>query len=315
MKVIFFILISLFSFSISDTLYSQTIFNYRYIEVCSGKTNTVRVVLNNNNDFFTVFFFGEAETFSITDFNNGSYSEWMDRVYRDWSKYYPCSEVLSLVQETSKKVAQKNSNDVSQPLIVVSSDLAFFSPNDFRMGLGWSEVDRLSDKLVGGVGTIGTAGTYAMGYFRLNPILPNISMIENYNILWVYGNWLGNLINGIYYKYNQYGFFSFNSMTFGNMNGFGFQNNSFLLGSSVPIFSNHQISINSLLLVNYTYYEKVFKLNYWFDNAIRINPNISFIIKLSPTFGISITGNVTHRLGVDGGFVNYGIMTGAKLLF
>ena len=53
---------------VSSNTFAQTIFNYRYTEVCSGRTNTVKVVLNNNSDFFTVFFFGETKTFSKLDY-------------------------------------------------------------------------------------------------------------------------------------------------------------------------------------------------------------------------------------------------------
>jgi hypothetical protein len=300
---------------IPNLLYSQTSFNYRYTEVCSGRTNTVKVVLNNNSDFFTVFFFGENKTFNSTQFNNGEYAEWMDRVYRSWSEYYPCQEVLALVQETSKKVASKGSKNEIQPVIVVSSDLAFFSPNDLRIGGGWSETDRISQKSVGGLLAIGTGNIYSFGYFRLNPILPNTNSVENYNILLVNGNWLGNLMNGLYLSYQGSGAFLFNSITFGDMNGFAFQNNGLLLGGFLPIYRNNQIALNSLMVVSYTYYERVFKINYWFDNAVRVNPNLTLTFQLSPTFGINVTGNITHRVGVDGGFVNYGIMTGAKLLF
>jgi hypothetical protein len=309
------IILILFLVTCSTSVFSQTIFNYRYTEVCSGRTNTVRVVLNNNSDFFTVFFFGENKTFSINQFNNGEYADWMDSVYRSWSEYYPCSEVLALVQETSKKVAERNSKEFTQPIIIISSDLAFFSPNDFRIGGGWSETDKVSGRSVGGLSTIGSGRIYSFGYFRLNPVLPNTNSVENYNILLVDGNWLGNLMNGLYYNYNGSGAFIFNSMTFGDMNGFPFQNNGLLLGGFLPIYKSNQIALNSLMVLSYTYYERVFKINYWLDNAVRVNPNITFTFNLSPTFGINITSNITYRLGVDSGFVNYGIMTGAKLLF
>jgi hypothetical protein len=312
MKVIILIL---FLVTYSPSVFSQTSFNYRYTEVCSGRTNTVKVVLNNNSDFFTVFFFGENKTFSSTQFNNGEYAEWMDMVYRSWSEYYPCQEVLALVQETSKKVAERNSKEFTQPIIIISSDLAFFSPNDFRIGSGWSETDRITGKSVGGLGTIGSGRIYSFGYFRLNPVFPNTNSVENYNILLVDGNWLGNLMNGLYYNYNGSGAFIFNSMTFGDMNGFPFQNNGLLLGGFLPIYGSNQISLNSLMVFSYTYYERVFKINYWFDNAIRVNPNLTVTFQLSPTFGINVTSNMTYRFGVDSGFINYGIMTGAKLLF
>lgn len=312
MKII--ILISLLTTWPAYT-FSQTTFNYRYIEVCSGRTNNVKVFLNNDRDFFTVFFFGENKTFSRNQFDNGEYAEWMDVIYGSWSEYYPCQEVLGLVQETSKKVAETNSKEFTQPIIIISSDLAFFSPNDFRIGSGWSDTDRISGKLVGGMGTVGSGRIYSFGYFRLNPVFPNTNSVENYNIIFIDGNWLGNLINGLYYNNKGSGIFTFNSMTFGDMNGFPFQNNGLLLGGFLPIYKNNQLELNSLMVLSYTYYERVFKINYWFDNAVRVNPNISFTFKLSPTFGINVTSNVTYRMGVDSGFINYGIMTGAKLLF
>jgi len=300
---------------VPSVLYSQTTFSYKYTEVCSGRTNTVKVALTNSSDFFTVFFFGESRTFTRSQYNDGTYADWMDRVYKSWSEYYPCQEVLGLVQETSKKVAERNSKEFTQPIIIVSSDLAFFSPNEFRVGGGWSETDRLSEKSVGALATVGSGRIYSFGYFRLDPILSNTNFVQNYNILLVSGDWLGNLMNGLYYNYKGSGTFIFNSITFGDMNGFAFQNNGILLGGFLPIYGNNQLSVSSLLVVSYTYYEKVFKLNYWFDDIVRVNPNLTLTVKVSPTFGINVTANTTHTVGASNGFVNYGIMTGAKLLF
>jgi hypothetical protein len=300
---------------IPNLLYSQTSFNYRYTEVCSGRTNTVKVVLNNKSDFFTVFFFGENKTFSQTQFNNGEYADWMGRVYTKWSKYYPCQEVLSVVQETSKRVADKGSKDVVQPVIVISSDLAFFTPNDIRIGSGWSETDRLSKKSVGGVGTFGTGNVYALGYFRLSPLTSTLNSIENYNLIFADGSLLGNLINGIYFDSKGDAVFLLNSIVFGNMNGFAFQNNGIILGGSYNILRSSTLDLKGIMIVNYTYYEQIFNLKYWIDNSVKVNPNLSFTYKLSPTFGLNITTNITYRLGRNDGLLNIGILSGGRLSF
>ena len=300
---------------VSSNTFAQTIFNYRYTEVCSGRTNTVKVVLNNNSDFFTVFFFGENKTFSKLDYFNGTYDVWMDDVYTKWTNYYPCQEVLSLIQETSKRVAGKGSKEVAQPVIVVSSDLAFFTPNEFRIGSSWSETDRITKASSGGLGTFGNGKVYAVGYFLLNPIIPNLNSVQNYNIILADGSLLGNLINGVYYELNSNGIFGFSSITFGNMNGFSFQNNGILVGGIYDIYKGNQFSFKGVLVVSYTYYEKIFDLTYWFDNSVKINPNITMSYKLSPTFGFSITANTTYRIGRNNGLLNFGILSGAKLFF
>ena len=296
-------------------LYSQTTFSYNYTEVCSGRTNTVKVVLNNNSDFFTVFFFGESRTFSRGEYNSGVYADWMDQVYKSWSQYYPCAELLALVQETSKKVASKNSKEVVQPVIIVSSDLAFFSPSDLRVGGGWSEANLITKRSVGALTSLGTGKVYSFGYFRLTPVTLRTNSVENYNIIHVEANWLGNLINGVYYNYKGDGAVVFNSITFGNMNGFAFQNNGVMLGGVSDIYKNNQLNLKGLLVVSYTYYEKVFKLDYWFDNAMRINPNVTLNYQVSPTFGFSVTSGLTYRVGKDPQLINFGILTGAKLFF
>lgn len=312
MKSLLFLIIFLISL---ENVHSQTVFNYNYTEVCSGRQNTVRTVLNNSNEVFTVFFFGETRTFSPHEVNDGSYGEWMDGVYRRWSEYYPCQEVLALVQETSKKVAERNSKEFTQPIIIVSSDLAFFSPNEFKVGSGWSETDILTGRSVGSLVSVGNGRIYSAGYFRLNPFQENINLVENYNIVYVNGNWLGNLIHGIYYDYGGDGIFLFNSATFGNMNGFAFQNNGILLGGFKNIYQDRQYNIKGMMVVSYTYYEKVFQLNYWIDRSVRLNPNLTLTYQISPTFGINVTGNLTYRVGEINQLLNFGILSGAKLFF
>jgi len=310
MKIFLFLLLSL----LSNLANAQTVFHYRYTEVCSGEIKTVRTVVENREDRFTVFFFGEYRNFTYSEVIDGSYERWLANVYKRWTDYYPCAELSALLQETTKKVAEQNDTDISQPLIVVSSDLAYFTGGEIKTGVGYSEANRLTGVGKGGVGSLGNTRVSSFGLFRITPISGNLNTVENFNVILTDGNVLGNLLHGVYYRNKKGSLFAFNAITFGFLNGFGFQDNTIVLGGGTKLYSDRKIEINSILVTSYTYHVRIFKISYWFEDHLKINPNLSATYKLSPSFGLGLTGTLTYRTDQKQ-ITNSGILIGGKLFF
>jgi hypothetical protein len=310
MKVLLFILFAL----IGLPLKAQTTFYYKYKEVCSNEIRTVKVNLENSGGNFTVFFFGEYRTFTLADVESGAYDGWMSRVYRQWTDYYPCVELSALVEETTKKVAEQNDSDVSQPLIIVTSDVAYYSGGDVKFGFGYSEADRLSGVGKGGVGSFGNSKVSSFGLFRITPIDRTLNTVENFNLIITEKTLLGNLLHGVYYKHRLGGVFAFNAMTFGFLNGFGFQDNTLVFGGGGKVYSNNQLNVSTMLVTTYTYHVRLFKISYWFEDHIKLNPNLSITYKVSPSFGLGLSGTMTYR--TDEKIVtSSGLLLGGKLFF
>ena len=310
MKALFFILFTL----IGIPLKGQATFNYRYREVCSNEIRTVRVNLENSGGNFTIFFFGEYRTFTLSDFENGTYEQWMNRVYNQWTEYYPCVELSALLGETTKKVAEQNDTDISQPLIIVTSDLAYYSGGEIKSGFGYSEANRLTGVGNGGVGSFGNSKVSSFGLFRITPIDRTLNTVENFNVIITERNMLGNLLHGVYYKHRLGGVFAFNSMMFGFLNGFGFQDNTLVFGGGGKLYSDNRINVSSILVASYTYHVRIFKISYWFEDHIKLNPNLSITYKLSPSFGLGLSGTVTYRTD-EKVITNSGLLLGGKLFF
>lgn len=294
--------------------FAQTTFYYKYKEVCSGETRTVKATIENREDTFTIFFFGEYRTFTYLDFVNGAYEQWMVTVYRQWTQYYPCAELSALVQETSKKVAEQNETEITQPLIIVSSDLGYYSGGVIRTGVGYSETNRLTGVGSGGVGSLDTETVSSFGIFRINPISKTTNAVENLNLIITTDYVLGNLLHGFHYKHRLGSAFLFNTITFGFLNGFGFQDNSLVFGGGGKIYSNNHININLITIVSYTYHVRIFKISYWFEDHLKLNPNLSLTYKLSPSFGLGLTGTINYRTDQRRP-TNAGLLAGGKLFF
>ena len=106
----------------------------------------------------------------------------------------------------------------------------------------------------------------------------------------------------------------FNSITFGILNNYRFQDTSVIVGVSNKLYSNPYFSINSTVVFSYIYYVKVFKLSYWFEDHVKLNPNLSFTWKLSPTFGLNLAASINYRTD-SREFTSPGVLLGAKYLF
>ena len=292
----------------------QTFFKYRYKEICTEQNRTVQVEVSQKNDTFTVFFFGESETFNRFEMQDGTYIAWMDKVNRLWNEYYPCAEIQELVTSSSKRIADSGEVELGAPLLALSSDLAYFSPSEFRTGTGYSTQNLRTGLRYGTLGSFGNTRKSSVGYYRMKPLNEKWNRVESFGGLYIEGDFLGNLFNGVYYKNRKLSTFLFNSVTFGILNNYRFQDTSLILGVSKKLYSNPYFSINTTVIFSYIYYVKVFKLSYWFEDHVKLNPNLSFTWKLSPTFGLNLATSINYRTD-SREFTSPGVLLGAKYLF
>jgi hypothetical protein len=309
-----FLLIVIFLFLCSSPSYGQTIFKYSYREICTEQVRSVQVDVSQTNDTFTVFFFGESETFDKFEMHDGTYHAWMVRVNKLWNEYYPCAEIQELVAASSKRVAEGGEVELGAPLLVLSSDLAYFSPYEFRAGSGYSTQNLKTGLKYGASSSFGNSQKSALGYYRMKPIGDRLSRVESFGGLYIEGDFLGNLFNGVYYRRNKMSTFLFNSVTFGILNNYRFQDTSLILGISNKLYSNPYFSISSTVVFSYIYYVKVFKLSYWFEDHVKLNSNLSLTWKLSPTFGLNLATSINYRSD-SREFSSPGVLLGAKYLF
>lgn len=291
---------------------AQFSYNYSYKEVCSDELRTVNVTLEKKGNLFTTSFFGELGVFTQQQIGNGDFLTWLKTTYDAWTEYYPCAEIKAIVEDAAKKAAQGNEIEIGQPLLVVSSDLAYGYPGTYKIGSGYTSEDRLTGKKFGGIGSLGNSKISSFGGYRLTPIKQDLNTVESYNLLFVREDFLGNLTHGIYKNKKNYSYFLFNSMTFGYLNGFGFQDNTIILGGSKKLINSNQIAINLIILNSYNYYTKVFKIKYWFEDYIKISPTMTFTFKLSPSFGINLGGTMTYRTDTKERY-GYGALLGGRL--
>lgn len=298
----------------SSPVSGQSLFKYKYREICTDQVRSVQVEVSQQNDTFTVFFFGESETFDRIEMHDGTYYAWMEKINKLWNEYYPCAEIQELVTASSKRVAEAGEVELGAPLLVLSSDLAYFSPSEFRAGSGYSTQNLRTGLRYGALSSFGNAKKSAIGYYRMKPITKRLNRVESFGGLYIEGDFLGNLFNGVYYKSNKISTFVFNSITFGILNNYRFQDTSVIVGVSNKLYSNPYFSINSTVVFSYIYYVKVFKLSYWFEDHVKLNPNLSFTWKLSPTFGLNLAASINYRTD-SREFTSPGVLLGAKYLF
>jgi hypothetical protein len=295
--------------------FSQTIFNYRYTEVCSGKINTVKVVLNNNSDFFTVFFFGETKTFSKLDYSNGLYDVWMGDLYTKWTKYYPCAEIKELITDAAKSASESGDVDVSQPIVIMASDFGYKNRGVYTTTAGYNKANLLTSTSEGILLAVGTDVIGNIGYFRISPFKGKIKSLININLLLLQQSFIGNITFGLLGDAGKIGsYFVLHTMTFGKLNGYPFQDNTMMLGHSKKILDINQLTLSTNLILSYTYRVKVFTLDYWMEDYIGIKPFINMGYKLSPTFGLNVT--YTTSLRTDRNTSDrYSILLGGRVLF
>ena len=90
-KVIGVLITLLFSF-LNFTTFSQSTFQYSYIDPCTGVKKTLSVPSNG----ITVSYYGQIQTFQSNDFYNGSFENWADDVYNSFGGNNPCASIVGL---------------------------------------------------------------------------------------------------------------------------------------------------------------------------------------------------------------------------
>lgn len=298
----------------TTTAHAQLNYTYSYKEVCSEEKRTMNVLLGMNGNVYTLSFFGETQTFTPQQVAAGDIFLWMERTYSAWSEYYPCTEIQGAVQEATKKVAQGNEVDLGQPVLVVSSDLSYYESNNFKFGSGYASENRLTGNKYGAISSLGNAKVSNIGYYRITPIGSKINRVETFNLLFVEGDLLGNILNGTYHFTPFVDAYFFHNLTFGSLNGFGFQDNTLVVGLNRKLLGLPQVTASLSTFVTYTYFVKVFKIKYWLEDHVKIVPNLSITYKLSPTFGLNLTGTMSYRTDT-GAIYGKGLLLGGRLSF
>ena len=82
---------------IIPTLVEAQTFTYSYSDPCTGMLKTINVPTNG----VTVTYFGQINTFSPADFNNGVFNNWADNVYSSFGGNNPCGSTIGITSTIS----------------------------------------------------------------------------------------------------------------------------------------------------------------------------------------------------------------------
>ena len=306
MKRLFF-LVSL----IPSLCFSQTTLKFNYTEVCSEEQRQMVLNLDPNSNSYS--FFGETKSFTDLEIAQGEPMVWLAGVYRNWSEYYPCAEIRDLVNSSTKNSSESSKVDVNAPIVVVQSDFGYQNSNFITSG-GFSNTDVLTNESAGFTLNLSTSKIGTIGYYRVTPLSKETKAITNTNIVFYQQNVLGSLTSGLTLNRGKVFAFAFNAYIFGNLNGYGFQDSSILLGISRPLVELRTFDISTLVLASYTYRVKVFKLDYWFEDYVNFSPYINLTYRVTNTFGLNLSYTKSLRTDMykkD----QYGILLGGRVFF
>jgi hypothetical protein len=293
-----------------STVFSQSL-KFNYTEVCSEEQRQMVVNIDSNSNSYS--FFGETKSFTSQEIADGAPYEWLNRVYKRWSEYYPCAEIRSLVAASTKSSSESSKVDINAPIVVVQSDLGYLN-SFFTTSAGFSNTNLLTNESEGYTFNGSTSRVFGIGYYRVTPFANNIKGITNTNVILFENDFLGSLSTGLTANKGDLFAFIFNAYIFGNLNGYGFQDSSVLLGLSYPFFKTRNVDLTGLLLTSYTYRVKVFKLDYWFEDYVSFSPYINLTYRLTQTFGLNLSYTTTLRTDIykkD----QYGILLGGRVFF
>ena len=296
---------------IPSLCFSQTTLKFNYTEVCSEEQRQMAVNIDPNSNSYS--FFGETKSFTSQEIADGAPYEWLNRVYKRWSEYYPCAEIRSLVAASTKSSSESSKVDINAPIVVVQSDLGYLN-SFFTTSAGFSNTNLLTNESEGYTFNGSTSRVFGIGYYRVTPFANSIKGITNTNVILFENDFLGSLSTGLTANKGDLFAFIFNAYIFGNLNGYGFQDSSVLLGLSYPFFKTRNVDLTGLLLTSYTYRVKVFKLDYWFEDYVSFSPYINLTYRLTQTFGLNLSYTTTLRTDIykkD----QYGILLGGRVFF
>jgi hypothetical protein len=110
-------LITLFSLLFTSVLYGQGGFTYSYVDPCSQQTKTIFVTGNQN---VTVNYLGNIGSFSQTDFQNGSFDNWITQIQSQVNSS-PCDELLTNTTTSQNMFITQNLISTLTSVTAVSS--------------------------------------------------------------------------------------------------------------------------------------------------------------------------------------------------
>ena len=244
-------------------VFSQ-VFNlkYRYTEVCSEEIRSVSIPININ-DNNTIAFFGYSRTFSETEITQNDHISWLNSIYKKWKEYYPCAEIKELVAESSQSVSEKSDVDINQPIVVMTADMGYRKGGTISTSGGYNITNLETKQSRGILLTGGSDYNGNIGFYRISPLKNEFNNIINANFLFLGDSFLANLTNGLTGDGGKYGsYFLFHTITFGKLNGYPFQDNTFIFGYNKKLIDTRRFIISSNLLTSYTYRVKVFNIQH-----------------------------------------------------
>ena len=288
--------------------------NYKYREICSEELR--KVVLEIDLSSPTTFaFFGYSQTFTPQQVSQNEHVDWLNDIYRKWKDYYPCAEITDLVASNAKNSSETGDIDISQPIVILASDLSYH--NDQTVGLtgGYNKSNLLTNTSNGFVLNAGTNVSGNVGYYKLTPINSTTKSMVNANLMVIQDNLIGNTAVGILGDIGMFGsYFGLHSVTFGKLNGYPFQDNSLIIGHTKTFINNKTLKLSTNLVLSYTYRRKVFNLDYWFEDYMTIKPFVNVAYKLTDTFGMNLS--YTNSLRTDKNTKErWGLLLGGRVLF
>ena len=92
---------------ISLTTYSQSSYDYSYIEPCSGKLKSLTVPIGAPGSNVTVDYYGHVGTFNSVDFNNGNFQTWMNTV-SGANTGQPCGAIATVLTNNINMTVTQN---------------------------------------------------------------------------------------------------------------------------------------------------------------------------------------------------------------
>ena len=298
--------------SLSPSLcFSQSILKFNYTEVCSEEQRQIVLNINPNNSN-TYSFFGESKTFTPLEIQQGDPLIWLAGVYRKWTEYYPCAEIREIVTDAIKNSSEKANVDVDVPIVIVASDFGYRNSSFLTSG-GFNSTDLLTSESEGFVFNASTSKIGNIGFYRSKPTTKYLKTLTNANILFVNKNLLGNITSGIIYSKKPTSSFFLHSYVFGNLNGYRFQDNSVILGTSNNLLKTRVLSFGTTFVASYTYRVKVFKLDYWFEDYMTISSYFNMTYSVTQTFGLNLSYTNTLRTNSENR-IN-GILLGGRVFF
>lgn len=311
-------LVGLLLLLLPELVSAQSNFIFRYKEVCSEEQKQISLSLDFNNTK-TYSFFGETRTFTPLEIANNVPIEWLEEVHDRWKVYYPCAEIREVVATAAKSTSENADIDISSPIIIVASDLGY-KDTYFSTSAGVTSTNVVTREARGYAFNFNTGNVSSIGVYRLRPQNKYYNSIVNANLIILQKDILASLTTGIYRDKSRLQGFLLHNTVFGRLNGFRFQDNSFILGTSYTYLKSRLVDLNLNVITSYTYRVKVFKLNYWFEDHFNVSPYFNLTYNVTPTFGLNLMYTRTLRYDRDKDIPvytkgNYGILLGGRVFF